>query len=185
MDAIIPLMSKHIAFLRAINVGGHNVKMDYLRQLFESLGLSNVETFIASGNVIFDAKAGNVKALEKKIETCLQEALGYQVSTFIRTDAELVEISKYKSFPQSQLDAATTLNIGFLADTLDATSKQKLMVLQTDIDDFHVHGREIFWLCRMKQSDSKISNAVIEKKLGIKSTLRGVNTINKLAEKYC
>ena len=71
-------MSKHIAFLRAINVGGHNVKMDDLRQLFESLGLSNVETFIASGNVIFDAKVGNVKDAEKKIETCLHESPGYE-----------------------------------------------------------------------------------------------------------
>ena len=119
-------MSKHIAFLRAINVGGHNVKMDHLRQLFESLGFSNVETFIASGNVIFDAKAGNVKALEKKIETCLQEALGYEVATFIRTTAELAEIASYKPFPQSQLDAATALNIGFLAEALDDVARTKI-----------------------------------------------------------
>ena len=177
-------MSKHIAFLRAINVGGHNVKMDYLRQLFESLSLTNVETFIASGNVIFDAKVGNVKALEKKIEDKLHEALGYEVATFIRTDTELAEIVKYKPFPQSQLNTAMALNIGFLADVLDDTSKQKLMALRTDIDDFHYHKREIYWLCRKKQSDSKISNVVIEKTLGMKTTLRGVNTINKMAEKY-
>lgn len=185
MDAIISSMSKHIAFLRAINVGGHNVKMDHLRQLFELFGFSNVETFIASGNVIFDAKAGNVKALEKKIENKLHEALGYEVATFIRTDAELAKIAKYKPFPQSQLDGAMALNIGFLVDILDDTSKQKLMALQTDIDDFHVHGREIYWLCRKKQRDSKISNVVIEKTLGMKTTLRGMNTVNKLAEKYC
>lgn len=178
-------MSKYIAFLRAINVGGHTVKMDHLRQLFESLGLSNVETFIASGNVIFDAKAGNIKALEKKIENKLHEALGYEVAAFIRTDTELAEISKHKPFPQSQLDAATALNIGFLAEPLDNAAKQKLMALQTDIDSFHVRGREIYWLCRKKQSDSKISNAIIEKTLGMKSTLRGVNTVNKMAEKYC
>jgi len=177
-------MSKHIAFLRAINVGGHNVKMDYLRQLFESLSLTNVETFIASGNVIFDAKVGNVKALEKKIEDKLHEALGYEVAAFIRTDTELAEIVKYKPFPQSQLNTAMALNIGFLADVLDDTSKQKLMALRTDIDDFHYHKREIYWLCRKKQSDSKISNVVIEKTLGMKTTLRGVNTINKMAEKY-
>lgn len=177
-------MSKHIAFLRAINVGGHNVKMDHLRQLFESLGFSNVETFIASGNVIFDAKAGNIKVLEKKIESCLHEALGYEVATFIRTDTELAWIANYKPFPQSQLDAAMALNIGFLAEPLDDSTKQKLMSLQTDIDDFHFHGREIYWLCKKKQSDSKISNVVIEKMLGMKTTLRGVNTLNKIAEKY-
>lgn len=177
-------MSRYIAFLRAINVSGHNVKMDHLRQLFESLGFSNVETFIASGNVIFDAKTVNTKLLEKKIEDKLQEALGYEVPTFIRTDTELSEISKYQPFPQSQMDTATAFNIFFLANTLDESSKQKLMTLQTEIDDLHIHGREIYWLCRKRQSDSKVSNAVIEKKLGIKSTLRGVNTVNKLAEKY-
>jgi uncharacterized protein (DUF1697 family) len=178
-------MSKHIAFLRAINVGGHNVKMDHLRQLFKSLGFADVETFIASGNVIFEAKAGNVKTLEKKIETCLLEALGYEVATFIRTDAELAEIAKYKPFPQSQLDVAVALNIGFLADALNDIATQKLMSLQTEIDNLHFHGREIYWLCCKKQSDSKISNVVIEKALGVKSTLRGVNTVDKLAEKYC
>ena len=84
-------MSKYIAFLRAINVGGHTVKMDALRQLFESLGFSNVETFIASGNVTFEAKVGNTKALEKKIETCLRETLGHKVTTFIGTNAEVAE----------------------------------------------------------------------------------------------
>jgi uncharacterized protein (DUF1697 family) len=59
------------------------------------------------------------------------------------------------------------------------------MSMQTEIDDFHVHGREIYWLCKKKQSDSKISNALIEKKLGVKSTLRGVSTVNKIAENYC
>jgi len=178
-------MSKYIAFLRAINVGGHNVKMDQLRQLFESLGFSNVETFIASGNLIFEAKAVNTKSLEKKIETCLYAALGYEVATFIRTETELAKIAKYRPFPQSQLDAAAALNVGFLVDPLDEAARQKLMALRTDIDDFHVHGREVYWLCKKKQSDSKVSNVVIEKTLGMKSTLRGVNTVNKMAEKYC
>jgi uncharacterized protein (DUF1697 family) len=178
-------MSKYIAFLRAINVGGHTVKMDALRQIFESLGFSNVETFIASGNIIFEAKAGNAKTLEKKIEACLHEALGYEVATFIRTNAEVAEIAKYKPFPQSQLDAALALNVGFLADPLNDAATQKLISMQTDIDDFHVHGREIYWLCKKKQSESKVSNVAIEKALWVKSTLRGINTVYKLAEKYC
>lgn len=177
-------MSKHIAFLRAINVGGHNVKMDHLRQLFETLELKNVETFIASGNVIFDAKPGSTKNLEKKIEACLHEALGYEVATFIRTDAEVSAIANYKPFPPSKLETAAALNIGFLADPPNEAAQQKLMALRTKIDDFHVHGREIYWLCLKKQSDSKISNVAIEKALGVKSTMRGVNTVNKLAKKY-
>ena len=178
-------MSKYITFLRAINVGGHNVKMDDLRQLFESLGFSGVETFIASGNVICEGKAGEIKTLEKKMENCLFKTLGYEVAAFIRTDTEVALISKYKPFPQPQLEAAKALNIGFLKDPLDDTAIRKLISLQTGIDDFHFHKREIYWLCCKDQSESKISNGVIEKALGVKSTLRGVNTVNKLAENYC
>jgi len=176
-------MSRFIAFLRAINVGGHTVKMDHLRQLFESLGFSSVETFIASGNIVFETTARNARALERKIECRLQEALGYEVATFIRTDAELADIANYQPFRPSDLDAAVALNIAFLADALHDESKLKLMALRTDIDDFHVHGREIYWLCRRKQSESTFSNAVLEKTLGRPSTLRGANTIKKIAAK--
>jgi uncharacterized protein (DUF1697 family) len=115
----------------------------------------------------------------------LREELGYEVAAFIRTDAELAEIASYKSFRQSDLDGAAAFNIAFLTDPLDDPSKQKLMALRTEIDDFHVHGREIYWLCQKKQSESTFSNAVLEKALGIKSTLRGVSTVRKMAEKYC
>ncbi|MEK9164450.1 MAG: DUF1697 domain-containing protein [Chloroflexota bacterium] len=177
-------MSRWIAFLRAINVGGHTVKMDHLKQLFESLGYSSVETFIASGNVVFEATSKNAGMLEKKIENRLREALDYEVATFIRTDAELADIANYKPFQQPELDAAAALNIAFLADTLDDSSKHKLMALKTEIDNFHVHGREIYWLCRKKQSESTFSNAVLEKTLGRSSTLRGANTVKKMAAKY-
>ena len=178
-------MPKYIAFLRAINVGGHNtVKMDFLRRLFESLGFSSVETFIASGNVVFETTPKNTQALEREIEKGLREALGYEVAAFIRTDAELAAVASYKPFGQSDLDGAAALNIAFLADRLDDESSKRLMTLRTDVDDFHIHGREIFWLCRKKQSGSKISNAVLEKAIGQKSTLRGANTVHKMAAKY-
>src|SRR5271157_3382159 len=105
-------MTRYIALLRAINVGGHVVKMDALRGLFESLGFSNVETFIASGNVLFETNSNS--NLEKKIESKLHTALGYDVATFIRTDAELKAIANYKAFAQSQLNAATAFNVAFL-----------------------------------------------------------------------
>jgi len=177
-------MSRCIAFLRAINVGGHTVKMEHLRQLFASLGFSGVETFIASGNVVFETNSKNTRALEKKIEKRLREELGYEVATFIRTGVELAAIANYKPFRQSALEAAAALNIAFLADPLDDKSKQKLVALRTEIDDFHVHEREIYWLCRRKQSESTFSNAVIEKTLGRPSTLRGANTVKKIAAKY-
>ena len=177
-------MPRFIAFLRAINVGGHTVKMDYLRQLFEALGFSNVETFIASGNVFFETTAKNAAALEKTIGAKLREALGYEVAAFLRTATELADIANYRPFRGAELDAAVALNVAFLAEPLDKTSKVKLLALRTAIDDFHIHGREIYWLCRKKQSESTFSNAVLEKTLGRPSTLRGANTVQKMAAKY-
>src|ERR1700694_4608695 len=97
-------MPKYVAFLRAINVGGHTVKMDHLRNLFEAMGFSNVETFIASGNVIFDSKSRSTKTLEIKIERSLETNLGYKVATFIRSISELVAVARYKPFHDSDAD---------------------------------------------------------------------------------
>jgi uncharacterized protein (DUF1697 family) len=177
-------MPRYIAFLRAINVGGHIVKMDYLKTLFEELSFSNVETFIASGNVIFELPSKNVKSLEQKIEKHLLEALGYAVATFIRTDKQLSAIASYKPFDEKALASGQALNIAFLASPLGANSVKMLMTLKTDIDDFHTNGTEVYWLCKKKQSESSFSNVVLERTLKLKATFRGANTIARLAAKY-
>jgi uncharacterized protein (DUF1697 family) len=177
-------MPRYIAFLRAINVGGHTVKMDRLRAIFESLGFANVETFIASGNVVFETAALDTAALETRIATALQAALGFEVATFIRTEAELARIAAHEAFPPSALATAQALNIAFLEGPLDAEAVRKLMVLKTEIDDFSTHEREVYWLCRKKQSESTFSNAVLEKTLSRQATFRGANTVQKMAAKY-
>ena len=177
-------MPRWIAFLRAINVGGHTVTMNQLRQLFTSLGFSRVETFIASGNVVFESESDDAAALETQIANLLRGALGYEVATFLRGAAELAAIARYQPFPPADLEAAAALNVAFLAEPLDETAALRLMALRTDIDDFRAHGREIYWLCRNKQSESTFSNAVLEKTVRQQSTLRGINTIRRMAAKY-
>jgi len=177
-------MPLYIAVLRAINVGGHIVKMDRLRQLFEALNLSNVETFIASGNVLFETGATNARALEKEIETKLRDALGYEVATFLRTKTELIEIANHQPFRKAELAQAQALNIAFLKGPLNTHAQKKLTAFKTDIDDFSINGRELYWLCRQKQSESTFSNVRLEKTLGIQATLRGITTVNKLVAKY-
>ncbi len=158
--------------------------MDRLRNLFELQGFSAVETYIASGNVVFETPDNDVDALQRQIEASLQGALGYAVAAFIRTPMELSAIAGYAPFPQVDLDRAQVLNVAFLSSPLDIGTQQRLMMLTTDIDNFHVHGREVYWLCRKKQSQSTFSNAVLEKTIGRSSTLRGINTLRKMAEKY-
>jgi len=174
--------SRTIAFLRAINVGGRTVKMDQLRVLFSSLGLSNVETFIASGNVIFDSVDDDGE-LAQNIEKHLRENLGFEVATFLRSQDQVKAIAGLEPFPFSQMKTAVALNVAFISAPLDAVSEQKLMSLRTEIDDFRVYGCEVYWLCLKKQSESKFSNAVLEKTLGVSSTLRGMGTLQKLSAK--
>jgi uncharacterized protein (DUF1697 family) len=176
-------MPKYVALLRAINVGGHIVKMDHLRNLFEAIGLANVETFIASGNVIFDSRSKDTAAMERKIEKHLQTALGYEVKTFLRSIPELVAVANYKPFGDGEINAHA-LYVGFVGDNPDQESTQKLLSYSSEIDDLHVHGREVFWLCREKMSDSKFSGALVEKVLGLRATFRNSTTIKKLAAKY-
>ncbi|MDQ3667543.1 MAG: DUF1697 domain-containing protein [Acidobacteriota bacterium] len=178
-------MPKYVAFLRAINVGGHVVKMDHLRQLFEALGVSNVETFIASGNVIFDSPSQSTKTLERKIESLLRETLGYAVATFVRSTPEVENIAKYKPFEDSELDAdGNALYIAFTADEPSTESKRKLLTFVTEVDDFQVYGREVYWLSRKKISESKFSGAQLERALGMPATIRNANTVKKIAFKY-
>lgn len=177
-------MSKYVAFLRAINVGGHTVKMETLRALFQALKFQNVETFIASGNVIFESSLERADVLEKSIAAHLEQHLGYAVATFLRDEKEMRALAQYKPFSQKEMDAAGALNIALLAQPLNDAQIQKLMALQNNQDKFHVHARETYWLCQTKQSDSKFSNAVLEKTIRAPATLRGFNTLQKLAAKY-
>src|SRR4051812_37558810 len=95
-------MQRSIALLRAINVGGHTVKMDQLRTLIMALGYTNVATYIASGNVIFETPPTRTSVLEAQIERHLRDALGYEVLTFIRTAEELAAIADYAPFPATE-----------------------------------------------------------------------------------
>ena len=177
-------MRRLIAFLRAINVGGHVVTMAALRREFEALGVMDVETFIASGNVIFTSRATDVASLEKKVEARLRAALGYEVATFIRTGAEVAAVAGHKAFTASQVRDAGALCVGFLSEPLGAAATRTLMAFTTDIDEFHTHGREVYWLCRKKQGDSTFSNARFEKAVKVRATFRGINTVVRLAAKY-
>ena len=178
-------MSKYVAFLRAINVGGHIVKMDYLRTLFEGLGFTNVETFIASGNVIFDANSKNTKALEKKIEQQLLKSLGYNVATFVRSVAEVAAVANATPFSEKALKGnGITLYVGFLASEPSDEAKQELANCVNKLNDFVVADREVFWLSRAKFSETDFSGARLEKILKMQTTLRNTNTAQRIAAKY-
>lgn len=176
-------MIRYVAFLRAINVGGHTVTMAKLAACFEALGLTDVSTFIASGNVIFTTATTRADVLERSIAGHLGDALGFDVDTFLRTDREVATIAGHRAFPAARVAAAGAFNVGFLAAPLGSAGRRALLALRTDHDDFHIHGREIYWLCDTKQSESAFSNAVLERAVGVRSTWRSINTLRRLVSK--
>ncbi|WP_284197244.1 DUF1697 domain-containing protein [Chitinimonas prasina] len=176
-------MPRQIAFLRAINVGGHNVRMEDLRRHLLALGLTGVETFIASGNVIFDRDERPAAELEQAIAHHLQQTLGYEVATFVRSDAEVAAIASHPAF-EVEKTGSGPLAVCLLAQPMSPAQQATLLGMRNEHDDFHIHGREVYWLRRQQASESVFSNMLFEKTLKLKTTLRGINTLQKLAAKY-
>src|SRR5437867_2148938 len=125
---------KYAAFLRAINVGGRVVKMDRLRTLFEAAGLRGVETFIASGNVVFESGRKNTGDLERAIESHLEKALGYPVATFVRSMPELAAIVDLEPFGSGSLEPPDSLFIGFLRSATSKDARRQIASLSNDVD---------------------------------------------------
>jgi uncharacterized protein (DUF1697 family) len=174
---------RYVALLRAINVGGHIVKMDRLRTLFEELGFKNVKTFIASGNVLFDSPSKSPTALEAKIEKHLGKSLGYAVDTFVRTPAELAAVVAAKPFAGSTLHSAkNSLYVGFLKAAPPEEVGSRLAALTTDDDEFRVHGREFYWSCRTSMGQSTVNTVALNRALPGSTTVRSVTTVRRLAE---
>jgi uncharacterized protein (DUF1697 family) len=152
-----------------------------LRAIFEALRFANVETFIASGNVIFDAPGADAPGLESSIEERLQKKLGYAVSTFLRTPAELHAAI---ASPCAALDeGAHALWVGFVKTAPAPDAKARLLALASEADGFHFVGREIYWRRTVKVSESKLTGARLERALAGPSTFRNITTVRKLATK--
>jgi uncharacterized protein (DUF1697 family) len=172
-------MPKYAAFLRAINVGGRVVKMEALRSIFSGAGVTDVETFIASGNVIFTSPERNAASLERTLESALQKALGYPVATFVRTREELAAIAAYMPCSADPAAAGGAIHIVFLAEPLDSAARRELAALSTPGDEFSSKGREVYW-CRFgKLSESPLFGKSLGKGLAT-GTMRNRNTVVRL-----
>lgn len=177
-------MPRFVAFLRGINLGKRRPSMAQLKALFEDAGFRNVETFIASGNVIFDSGSKDQKKLESKIARHLEQALGYDVDTFVRSAEEVTAISRSKVFEQEAANGHA-LHVCFLHDALNASDARKLDKIQTKNDAFKAAEREYYWLCRVKIVDSDVWKSPEMKSLRLPDcTMRNITSIRKLVAKH-
>jgi|SRR5690606_36795075 len=177
-------MARYVAFLRGINLGKRRPPMSQLKSLFEELGFEDVATFIASGNVIFSSKARDRRKLESQIEKHLEQALGYDVETFVRTAEEVIAVSRARPF----LDAGkpgTTVHVLFFRDEIAPATARKFEAIKTPHDEFRVQGREGFWKCTIKVNESKVWYLPEFKTLPLpSSTMRNATSIAKLVAKH-
>src|SRR4051794_12821910 len=123
-------MTARIAFLRAVNLGKRTVPMSRFVAVLEHLGYDGVWTFVNSGNAVFDA-AGSRAAVERAVETALDDELGFAVETFVRTVPELRRVVADEPFPVVDGD---THFVTFLKDVPDAATTHRLEALSNDFD---------------------------------------------------
>lgn len=176
-------MTRFVAFLRGINVGGHSVRMDRLRVEVEALDVTDVSTFIASGNVVLSSETEDVATLEHQIEQRLRDALGYEVVTLLRSAAEVARIAAQEPFADVDAPEKAAMYVGFLRRKLSTAERRAVMAWESDTDHLRVDGRELYWLPTTNMSDSPVTGPRLEKALGQPTTLRNANTVRRLAAK--
>ena len=175
-----------VALLRGINLGRRRVKSTELRRAFEALGFGDVVTFLASGNVIFDARGGSTEELTSRIEAGLRDALGYEVPTFVRTCGEVAEAANPDRLMGSGLsnEEGVTINVVFLREAVPKDLMDVTDGYRSDDDDFIAAGRELYWLRRGRMSESP-AWVPLDRALGRRGTIRNLNTVRRLLERFC
>ena len=177
-------MPSHVAFLRAINVGGRRASRDQLTACLEGLGFENVATFRASGNLIFDAPRRSESALTKRIDRALTESLGYDVRAFIRTAAQVRAIAAHDPFPPSVVDAsAGRLQVALLAEEPTAGARKAALAIATDRDPLAFRGRELYWLPAGRTMETDLDLRALDKLVG-ENTRRTKGMIEEIAAKF-
>ncbi|MET0958815.1 MAG: DUF1697 domain-containing protein [Psychrobacillus psychrotolerans] len=159
-----------VILLRGINLGAKNkVDMKSLKSLFEEMGYENVQTYIQTGNVIVEQTVIDVPS----IEVALRESYGFEIPVAIRSKEELEEIQQHPIFYKEQV------YVMFLVQEISEEQQEMLACL---VDDEFVvwKKRNVIISLSKTYHQTKFTNAFFERKLGIPSTARNKNTVNKI-----
>ncbi len=155
------------------------IKMDALKPHFEMPGISNVVTYIQSGNVLFDSKETDNSKLRKKIEKQLTLKLGYDVPTIVRSLEEIKEAVNNCPFTEELPERR--VYVVFLSDAPPAELHNALDAYTNDVEEVKVIGQDLY-IVSGGIGKSKLTLGLIEKKLGVTGTMRNLTTSNKLLE---
>jgi uncharacterized protein (DUF1697 family) len=177
-------MPTSIALLRAVNLAGYGkIAMADFRKLLESLGYKNVQTYIQSGNAIFDAPGSPAK-VGGAIAAGLEKLMGARVEVIVRTHDELARIIAESPFAAEAAADGARVHVGFLAGPAAPGAQAALQALvekyPTRRDRFHVAGENIYFHLPDGAAETKFSGKTLDRALGVPSTGRNWNTVLKL-----
>jgi uncharacterized protein (DUF1697 family) len=177
-------MAKYISILRGINVGGNRkIMMKDLKSLYERLDFSKVETYIQSGNVLFESEQKlSIKELEEKIQQAIAETFGFDVPLIVRTAEEWTEIIAKSPFWKEKDVDIEKLHLTILKQIPSNESLMKIKEMKFQPDRFEIMERDVFVYCENGYGRTKITNDFFEKKLKISASTRNWKTVIKLHE---
>ena len=170
----------YIAFLRGINVGGHMVKMDRLREVFMELGLAHVRTYIQSGNVFFETEQTDRETLTQTIEQHLHKALGYEVPVFLRTIPELEQILAIDPFKDLNVTPDMRLCVVFTSEMIPNTLALPFRSPKNDMEIIHTTDHEAFTVWYIINGRPPAAQSF--KVLGNRTTTRFFHTVAKILQ---
>ena len=157
---------KYVALLRGINVAGKNrLPMKDLAELFVDAGCSRVETYIQSGNVVFEVLDVALKGLPEAISAAILERFGYKIPVIVRSAAQMVGV--VESNPILGTDTPEKkLHVYFLAETPGAAAVESRDPDRATQDEFAVKGLEVYLRLPNGMGRTKLTNAYFDSKLG-------------------
>jgi len=175
-------MAKHVAFLRGINVGGHKaIKMNELKKAFEAIGFANVETLLASGNVLFDAQKSNEGSLAEKIEGALDNTFGHEIGVLVRTVEALQELADKGPFSGIKVTPQTRLYVTFISEEPESDFGIPYESPDGNFKIISATSDEVFSVLTLSPGSRTVGlMSILEKKFGRKVTTRNWNTIQKI-----
>lgn len=174
-------METYISILRGINVSGKNIiKMEQLRELFIALKFQHVQTYIQSGNVIFQTKETTQALLSKKIAEAIEKQFGFKIPVLTLTIDELKSAIIDNPFLIKENKDNAFLHVTFLADL---PAKQLLTVIEKEKylpDEIQILNKCVYLYCPNGYGKTKLHNTFIENKLKVSATTRNWKTCQEL-----
>lgn len=171
-------MITYIGFLRGINVGGQKkMPMAELRALLSKIGLQNVQTYIQSGNIIFQSDNNSAEDLSLNIHTSIKDHFGFEVPVLIKTPKELQQIFNDCPFTAEKKVSSYFM---LLYEAPNREMVNQVLKISYPNEAFNITNDCIYFYCATGYGKAKMSNNFFERKLRVTATARNYKTMVKL-----